>query len=376
MSAATSPLFLHVGLLTSACFVPKSSTDKQAAGSLQWKRKTRIHRRISASSTGDGSNYSSLERVDGLMLPKKSKKADTYLVTGTSHDSRFASNNMDDDRIFRSIFQVRSYETGSDMTVSINTVLNYLQESAVVWGREMGFTEGVGFARTQELSKQDLSWVVVKLQFEIDKYPTWGDVVQVESWMNKSGKKVLCLNSFFRDIKSDEILLRASRSFVLLNNKTRRRIKFPDEVQEGFERYQLDRSLNAHNENLKIPKLEEAAADYVYKGLTPKWSDIDFNNHVNNTKYANWILEGTPESLATSHKLVSLALEFRRECPPKTTITSFTTLKDSITESDEVHCQHLLQFEDGSEILRGATVWKPKGLLPINQKLDSIARTK
>ncbi|GKB87466.1 reverse transcriptase domain-containing protein [Tanacetum coccineum] len=71
-------------------------------------------------------------------------------------------------------FSIRSDEIGADRTASIETLMNHLQVM-------------------------------------IDHYSTWGDVVQVDTWVASSGKHGMRHDWLLRDSKVGEILTRASR---------------------------------------------------------------------------------------------------------------------------------------------------------------------
>lgn len=68
--------------------------------------------------------------------------------------------------------------------------------------------------------------------------------------------------------------------------------------------------------------------------------------------------------LLESHELFSMTLEYRRECGRDSVLQSLTSVSDhgvgDLVNFGEIECQHLLRLEDGSEIVRGRTQWRPK----------------
>ncbi|CAL5443126.1 unnamed protein product [Camellia sinensis] len=121
----------------------------------------------------------------------------------------------------------------------------------------------------------------------------------------------------------------------------------------------------------KLPKLDESTADYIRNGLTPRWSDLDVNQHVNNVKYIGWILEkqcrllqSAPLPILESHELCGMTLEYWRECGRDSVLQSLTTVSGggvgSLVDPGYVECQHLLRLEGGAEIVKGRTEWRPK----------------
>ncbi|KAL6974346.1 Palmitoyl-acyl carrier protein thioesterase, chloroplastic [Sarracenia purpurea var. burkii] len=264
---------------------------------------------------------------------------------------------------FRQNFSIRSYEIGADRTASIETLMNHLQETALNHVKSAGLL-GDGFGSTPEMCKRNLIWVVTKMQIMVDRYPTWGDDVQVDTFVAASGKYGMRRDWLVRDCKSGDILTRASSVCVMMNKETRRVSRIPDEVRAEIGSYFVDTPPVLDEDGRKLPKLDEASADHVRTGLMPRWSDLDVNQHVNNVKYIGWILESAPLPIAESHELYSITVEYRRECRRDSVVESLTAVSGGgmggLADSGYVECQHLLRLEGGAEILKARTEWRPK----------------
>lgn len=270
---------------------------------------------------------------------------------------------VQDGLVFRQNFPIRSYEIGADRTASIETFMNHLQETALNHVKSAGLL-GDGFGSTPEMTKKNLIWVVTKMQVVIDRYPMWGDVVQVDTWVSASGKNGMRRDWIVRDSGTGEILTRASSVWVMMNKVTRRLSKIPEEVRGEIEPYFLNYDPVVEDDGRKLKKLDDKTANFVRSGLTPRWSDLDINQHVNNVKYLGWILESAPLSILESYELASLTLEYRRECGKDSVLQSLTAVSDAdighLGTSGGVECQHLLRLENGGEIVKGRTEWRPK----------------
>ncbi|KAB2024164.1 hypothetical protein ES319_D06G068500v1 [Gossypium barbadense] len=279
---------------------------------------------------------------------------------------------VQDGLVFRQNFSIRSYEIGADRTASIETLMNHLQETAINHCKSAGLL-GDGFGATPGMCKKNLIWVVTRMQVVVDRYPTWGDVVQVDTWVSASGKNGMRRDWLVSNSKTGEILTRASSVWVMMNKLTRRLSKIPEEVRGEIEPHFMNSDPVVAEDNRKLVKLDDSTAQYVRKGLTPRWSDLDVNQHVNNVKYVGWILESTPLGIVESHELCSMTLEYRRECGRDSVLQSLTAVSGvgNLGNMGEIECQHLLQLEEGSEIVRGRTQWRPKNAKSFG-KMDQV----
>ncbi|XP_054806931.1 palmitoyl-acyl carrier protein thioesterase, chloroplastic-like isoform X1 [Prosopis cineraria] len=270
---------------------------------------------------------------------------------------------VQDGLVFRQNFSIRSYEIGADRTASIETLMNHLQETALNHVKTVGLL-GDGFGSTPEMCKKNLIWVVAKMQVAVDRYPTWGDVVQVDTWVSASGKNGLRRDWLVRDCNAGEILTRASSVWVMMNKLTRRLSKIPEEVKGEIGTYFVNSDPVLEEDNRKLSKLDDNMADYIRTGLTPRWSDLDVNQHVNNVKYIGWILESAPQRILETHELSAMSLEYRRECGRDSVLESLTAVSGAdageLAHSGDIECKHYLRLEDGAEIVRGRTEWRPK----------------
>uniref|UniRef100_A0A4P8L7T0 Acyl-[acyl-carrier-protein] hydrolase n=1 Tax=Camellia fraterna TaxID=542725 RepID=A0A4P8L7T0_9ERIC len=269
---------------------------------------------------------------------------------------------VQDGLVFSQNFSIRSYEVGADRTASIETLMNHLQETALNHVKGAGLL-GDGFGATPEMCKKNLIWVVTKMHVVVDRYPAWGDVVQVNSWVAASGKNGMRRDWIVHDCKTGDILTRASSVWVMMNKETRRLSKIPDEVRVEIGPYFVDSPPVLDEDSRKLPKLNESTADYICTGLTAKRSDLDVNLHVNNVKYVGWIVESAPPPILESHELSSLTLEYRRECGRDSVLRSLTNVSGGgagLVDSGYVECEHMLRLEDGPEILKARTEWWPK----------------
>ncbi|KAL9456837.1 hypothetical protein AB3S75_005961 [Citrus x aurantiifolia] len=296
---------------------------------------------------------------------------------------------------YRQTVVVRSYEVGPDKTATLESILNLFQETALnhVW---MSGLLSNGFGATHGMMRNNLIWVVSRMQVEIDHYPIWGEVVEIDTWVGASGKNGMRRDWLIRSQATGHIFARATSTWVMMNQQTRRLSKIPAEVRAEISPWFIDKQAIIEDVPEKISKLDDTAK-YVNSDLKPKRSDLDMNHHVNNVKYVRWMLETIPDRILESNQLSGITLEYRRECGGSDVVQSLCQpdedgiLKDGVKqdtasirllngfslaseivdgggliasfEKGPLRFTHLLQAKgetQNEEIVRGRTTWKKK----------------
>ncbi|KAI3811960.1 hypothetical protein L1987_16658 [Smallanthus sonchifolius] len=290
---------------------------------------------------------------------------------------------------YRQTVVVRSYEVGPDKTVTLQSILNLLQETALnhVW---MSGLLGDGFGATHGMMKNNLIWVVTRMQVQVDQYPIWGEILEIDTWVGASGKNGMRRDWEIRSHTTGIVFARATSTWVMMNEKTRRLSKMPDEVRGEISPWFILKQAIKEESPEKIDKLDDNAK-YINSGLQPKRSDLDMNHHVNNVKYVGWMLEAIPEECLENYQLSNIILEYRRECGSSEVVQSLCEpeqlgiIKDGVQDDKYVNyihsCSigvgllnclmndgtirftHGLQVKEESkcqEIVRGKTTWKKR----------------
>ncbi|XP_030457756.1 palmitoyl-acyl carrier protein thioesterase, chloroplastic-like [Syzygium oleosum] len=265
--------------------------------------------------------------------------------------------------VFRQSFTIRSYELGTDYRASMEALMNYLQETALNHCRSIELLAD-GFGSTPEMCKRDLVWVTPKLQIVVDSYPLWNSIVEVDTWMVALGRNGMHREWLIRDLKTGKTMVKAVSMLVMMNKETRRIAKFTKEIRLEIERHTMNQVPIIVIDSTKMRPLNAKTADYVRTGLTPRWNDLDVNNHVNNVKYINWILEAIPRSIWEDHEFHGVNIEYRRECRRDSLLRTLSTgVRDGpghTAEDEGIEFDHLLLLENGLEIARARTKWRPR----------------
>ncbi|RAI90222.1 acyl-[acyl-carrier-protein] thioesterase [Algoriphagus yeomjeoni] len=174
---------------------------------------------------------------------------------------------------FQKDFEVRSYQVDPEGKLSLTALSNLFQE--IAWRH----ADSADFGRN--LQDQNLSWILSRIEIKCENLPSWGDSIKVYT-AGRGVDKLFAFREFLITNPSGDILAQAMSSWVLMNVVTKR----------------IFRPENALPAELFDPKEKPAwqPEKIKLKGvllksekLKVRHSDLDLNNHVNNTSYVQWV---------------------------------------------------------------------------------------
>ena len=182
----------------------------------------------------------------------------------------------EDKSILKKEFEVNSFLVNFKGQIGLFATLNALQDTAWDHANYLGF----GF---DSITKKSLIWALTRQKLVMKKWPKWGSTITVETWLRQNDGYIL---REFAIYDGQELIGNSTTSWLTLNMETRRPQKFN---RGDFDLYRDEKALSYVAQ--KVPAMTE------YQKLLSfdvRNSDIDVNRHVNNTRYAQWILDSIP----------------------------------------------------------------------------------
>ncbi|CAN0877042.1 Palmitoyl-acyl carrier protein thioesterase, chloroplastic [Linum grandiflorum] len=161
---------------------------------------------------GGGGATIKLDHNDIMVVGKQSTRQN--IPTEKKYVDRHRQGLMVDEGVaYRQTVVVRSYEVGPDKTATLDSLLNLLQETALnhVW---MSGLLGNGFGATHGMVRNNLIWVVSRMQVQVDHYPIWGEIVDIDTWVGASGKNGMRRDWLIRSQSTGQVFARATRFVV------------------------------------------------------------------------------------------------------------------------------------------------------------------
>jgi len=193
---------------------------------------------------------------------------------------------------YKETYPIRSYEADFKNTVKISSIFNYMQESASVHAANLGF----GY---EQMQKAELFWVLSRAKIIMKDYVKAGESIIVETWP-KGISKLFALRDFrLYDANHREIGI-ATTSWLVMSKKTLRPVR-PEIVLENIPTFEIAPAIPE-----VLEKITETEVLSPVKEITTGYNDIDINQHVNNVKYIEFVLDSFPEKLFLEKKIGSL----------------------------------------------------------------------
>ena len=196
-------------------------------------------------------------------------------------------------------YRVRSFEVDFLNRLQLNVLFHWMQETAT------NQIEGQGVG-VEVLRARNQAWVLSRLILEMDRYPDRGEEVRVKTWPR--GIERLFAHRDFQLSKAEgEVLGRATSYWLLLDLTTRR----PKRLEAVFKYMPTapDRQAVKRKPG-KLPGLKNS--EKVFEVLAA-YSHMDINNHVNNARYLEWVLDAFPAALHEHYQPSRLQINFQAE---------------------------------------------------------------
>ena len=198
--------------------------------------------------------------------------------------------------MFKRTIKIMPSDVGSNGKIKLRSLLNYFQDTA---GLAVIDVEGT----TTELLARGYAWVLMK--YEIDftgDLPSLDESMEICTFHDPNhGYNTLRI---FRVYSQGQLIVSAKTSWLLIDVNSGRPVK-PMAHIPGIENIGEDERISP--DFREIPDI----SDIIHSVEIPvMFHDLDYNGHVNNAAYFEWVHDSSPVDLAT-HSLKTVCASFR-----------------------------------------------------------------
>ncbi|MDR3247853.1 MAG: acyl-ACP thioesterase [Treponema sp.] len=190
--------------------------------------------------------------------------------------------------------------------LTLASTFDFFQEAAI------NHAEALGVGR-EAMIKSGQIWILSRLSVIWDRRPKWGEAITVRSWP-RGWEKLFVLRDYDIRDQADVPVVRGRSCWIILDMERRRPLR-PQAVMETMP---LNEGLDAMT---GLPVSLESPGQLQKQGTRQAlYSDIDYNGHVNNTRYIQWIQDITKNDLLEKADRARLDINYLGEVKPGETV--------------------------------------------------------
>jgi medium-chain acyl-[acyl-carrier-protein] hydrolase len=247
---------------------------------------------------------------------------------------------VDTDLFYENTYQVRAYEIDSRQRMTIPALSRLMQEAALQNVIEIGMS-------FWDLEPYKISWVLNRQQIYIKRMPKMNEPIRVHT--TPAGfLRFFTLRDYRVFSASGELIAHSPSIWLLMNTQTREMATRPPFLQ-AFETRMPPRSQCFERPKGKLPSFERADFTNHYR---VHWHNLDFNKHLNNTLYKQWMLDPLPAEVLDRQNLTFLDINYRAECQ------LHDDLRSEVQQlSDTAYLHRILRLSDGKLLASARTSW-------------------
>jgi acyl-ACP thioesterase len=230
---------------------------------------------------------------------------------------------------------VKVYESDNLQRAGILTLFNYFQNAA--WAH---YNE-VDKARGPFLSPSQI-WAMTRVEVHIARPAKWQEEVIVKTW-SRGLEKLMAYRDFIITDKAGEKICAGSASWVVIDMVTKKIRRLSDIASKWPSEPEVS-AIGKNAEKVKSPEDPEYDRPFLIK-----YSDMDVNQHVNSTRYIQWMTDSLGRDFLEKHDVVKCEINYVDEAMPGEEVF---TGRQKIAENPQTFLMNVTRSGDKKEVCR------------------------
>ncbi len=208
---------------------------------------------------------------------------------------------------YQETMELRTRDCDLNGTWRFSAILASMQEAANVHCMRMG-------CERSELIKKGVVWVLVRSEIRMDRYPSAGEKVTIQTFHTPTRHRMFPRYYLMTDGEGKQLGM-ASTLWMLMNWETREAV--PEESLGVKLPDNSDAKPPMGMPGLIRPMAEEERISAYH----PVYTDLDINQHVNNTRYADWVCNQMGTEVLRKKEIARMILDYNAEVLPEQELT-------------------------------------------------------
>ncbi|MDR2069709.1 MAG: acyl-ACP thioesterase [Spirochaetaceae bacterium] len=201
--------------------------------------------------------------------------------------------------IWQETFPLRFGSIDRSDRLTLAATFDFFQEVAI------SHAENLGVGR-EAMARTGQGWVLSRISVFLERRPRWGETITVRSWPRGWDRLFAVRDYDIRDA-SDTPVVRGRSNWLILDIEKRRPLR-PQAVMDTLP---LNEGLDALPGGAGALETRDALARAGERHA--RYSDIDYNGHVNNARYIQWIQDVTGPGLLEQADEMRLDINYLSE---------------------------------------------------------------
>jgi len=192
-----------------------------------------------------------------------------------------------------------------------SAILETMQETAGVHSRIFGLGRDV-------MDAMNIAWVLSRLTVRFDRVPVVGETITVETYPTPNRHMFFPRTHIFRDGTGAQV--GCANSLWVLMDLTERKLTRSDEVLA----HMPDNTGMAMLPGMPAT-VKPLSGEPVTGEVIPRYSELDMNRHVNNTKYLDWCVNALGVDVMAENCITAFDVNYDAEILPGSVIRTELT---------------------------------------------------
>jgi acyl-ACP thioesterase len=212
--------------------------------------------------------------------------------------------------LFKEKYHVELSDVDFKKNLKLSILFNYFQDVA----SDAAANLGAGIDVLQK--SHGLAWILMRIRVDITRLPQWNEEIMIETWPLEPSRLEFERDFLVKDQKGD-VIIRAISSWVIMDLEERK-LKRTESIGLTYPVNIEDRAIKGKLGSLR----KNGPLETAYRRIIG-YSDVDFNGHLNNSKYVDFLMDCFPIESHMKSNIKSLEVNFINEVLPGETIVLY-----------------------------------------------------
>ncbi|RMG80714.1 MAG: hypothetical protein D6714_14225 [Bacteroidetes bacterium] len=214
-------------------------------------------------------------------------------------------------------FSIRTSEIDNRKAATVPALLRLMHEAAMENVLKIKLS-------VWDLEPHHISWVLIRKNLIINRLPTLGESVRVVTYPVRF-EKFFTLRDYRVYDAHETLIAGATSTWLLMDTQTRRMTRIPSFISNLRDQMPAPENCLPQTD-IRWPDFEQT--DFA-QSFRVGWHDLDFNNHLSNVLYVQWMLEALPDDILQQTMPQKIYLNFKTEARWKEELVAETQQLES-----------------------------------------------